>query len=43
MKFIFFQNIHTYSAAKIARAIKSITAREIFADVLGVKLWSEAF
>lgn len=39
------QSVPTYSPTKIARTIKSITAREIFAKAPGVKraLWGGAF
>ena len=39
------QSVPTYSPTKIARTIKSITAREIFAQAPGVKraLWGGAF
>ena len=39
------QSVPTYSPTKIARTIKSITAREIFSQAPGVKraLWGGAF
>ncbi|WP_324719151.1 IS200/IS605 family transposase [Salinimicrobium sp. HB62] len=39
------QSVPTYSPTKIARTVKSITAREIFAQAPGVKraLWGGAF
>lgn len=44
------QSVPTYSPTKIVRTIKSITAREIFARVPGIKkqlwggeFWSKAF